>query len=174
MCSSPGPELSFSLWLLALRGKTKGLKRCLMFKCTGCCCRRSKLSSQLPHGSSQLFITPVPEDLTPSHRHTWRQNTHDPRTCMYVYHGLKSLSRTIHPGQEGKPGSMSEGPSSQRLHMRLVLSNLGKASLPTHCPRFPSCNPACHKAPFRLCPFSYAQSSIYPYRVSTEPEVPCL
>jgi hypothetical protein len=31
-------------------------------------------NSQHPHGSSQLSVTPVPGDLTPSHRHTSTQN----------------------------------------------------------------------------------------------------
>ena len=31
-------------------------------------------NSQHPHGSSQLSVTPVPEDLTPSDRHIGRQN----------------------------------------------------------------------------------------------------
>jgi hypothetical protein len=32
-------------------------------------------SSQLPHGSSQLLVIPVPGDLTASRRQTDRQNT---------------------------------------------------------------------------------------------------
>ena len=32
-------------------------------------------NSQHPHGSSQLSVTPVPGNLTSSHRHTHRQNT---------------------------------------------------------------------------------------------------
>jgi hypothetical protein len=29
-------------------------------------CRRPRFSSQCPHGGSQLFVPPVPEDLAPS------------------------------------------------------------------------------------------------------------
>ena len=32
-------------------------------------------SNYMAHGSSQLSATPVPVDPTPSHRHTYRQNT---------------------------------------------------------------------------------------------------
>ena len=33
------------------------------------------ISSTHPHGGSQLSITPVPGDLTPSYRHICKQNT---------------------------------------------------------------------------------------------------
>jgi hypothetical protein len=42
---------------------------------TGCSFREWGFDSQHPHGSSQLSVTPVPGDPTPSHRHTCRQNT---------------------------------------------------------------------------------------------------
>jgi hypothetical protein len=32
--------------------------------------------SQHPHGSSQLSVTPIPEDLAPSHRHAGRKPVH--------------------------------------------------------------------------------------------------
>jgi hypothetical protein len=41
----------------------------------GCSSRGPEFHSRHPHGSSQLSVAPVPEDLTPSHRHTCRQNT---------------------------------------------------------------------------------------------------
>ena len=44
-------------------------------KSTHCSSRGSRFNSQHPHGNSQLFVTPVPGDLTPSHRYTHRQNT---------------------------------------------------------------------------------------------------
>ena len=31
--------------------------------------------AQFPHDSSQMSITPVPEDLTSTHRHKYRQST---------------------------------------------------------------------------------------------------
>jgi hypothetical protein len=40
-----------------------------------CSPKRLRFNSQHPHGSSQLSITPVPGDLTPSHRQTCKQNT---------------------------------------------------------------------------------------------------
>jgi hypothetical protein len=44
-------------------------------KSTGCSSRGLGFNSQHPHGSLQLFVTPVPGDLTLSHRQTCRQNT---------------------------------------------------------------------------------------------------
>jgi hypothetical protein len=44
-------------------------------KNTGCSSRRPGFNSQHPHGTSQLSVTPVPEDLAPFHRHAFRQNT---------------------------------------------------------------------------------------------------
>ena len=41
-------------------------------------------NSQHPHGSSQSSATPVPEDLTPSYRHTCRQTT---TTCKSRWAG---------------------------------------------------------------------------------------
>jgi hypothetical protein len=35
----------------------------------GCSSRGPGFNSQHPHGSSQLSVTPVPADPTPSHRH---------------------------------------------------------------------------------------------------------
>lgn len=37
-----------------------------VLKITFCSCRRPKLGSQYPHGSSQHFVTPFPGDSTPS------------------------------------------------------------------------------------------------------------
>jgi len=37
--------------------------------------RRPRFNSQQPHRSSQLSVSPVPVDLTPSRRYTCRQNT---------------------------------------------------------------------------------------------------
>jgi hypothetical protein len=42
-----------------------------------CSSRRFRFNSQHPHGSAHLSVTPVPGDLTPSHRHTRRQNTNE-------------------------------------------------------------------------------------------------
>lgn len=39
-----------------------GLERWPMVKNTGCCSRGSRLNSQHLHGSSQLSVTPIPED----------------------------------------------------------------------------------------------------------------
>jgi hypothetical protein len=44
-------------------------------KRTDCFYRRSEFNSQHPHGGSQLSVTPIPGDLTLSHRHTCRQNS---------------------------------------------------------------------------------------------------
>jgi hypothetical protein len=44
-------------------------------KSTDCSSRGHRFNSQHPHSSSQLCMTPVPENWTPSHRHTCRQNT---------------------------------------------------------------------------------------------------
>ena len=46
-----------------------------MVKSTGCSSRGPRFNSQHSHGSSQLFVTPVPGDLTSSHRHTCKPNT---------------------------------------------------------------------------------------------------
>ena len=43
-----------------------------MVKSTSCSSRGLGFNSQHPHGSSQLSVTPVPGDLTPSHRQTCR------------------------------------------------------------------------------------------------------
>lgn len=45
-----------------------------MAKSTGCSSRRPRFSSQNTHGSSQLSVPLVLEDLTPPHRHKCRQN----------------------------------------------------------------------------------------------------
>lgn len=37
--------------------------------------QRPRFNSQHPYGSSQVAVTPVPENQTSSHRHTYRQNT---------------------------------------------------------------------------------------------------
>jgi hypothetical protein len=39
--------------------------------------REPRLNSQHPPGDSQLSVTPVPGDLTPSHRHSCKQNTNE-------------------------------------------------------------------------------------------------
>jgi hypothetical protein len=44
-------------------------------KNTGCSFGIPRFNFQQPHDSSQLFVTPVPGDLTPSHKPTWKQNT---------------------------------------------------------------------------------------------------
>ena len=46
-------------------------------KSTGCFSRVPRFNSQHPHGSSQLSLTPVPGDPTPSLRHACRSNTND-------------------------------------------------------------------------------------------------
>ena len=40
-------------------------------KSTGCSSRRPGFNSQHPHGSSQLSVTQVPLDSTPTYRHIW-------------------------------------------------------------------------------------------------------
>jgi hypothetical protein len=47
----------------------------LVVKSTGCPSRGPGFNSQHPHGGSQVSVSPVPGDLTPSHRYTCRQNT---------------------------------------------------------------------------------------------------
>jgi hypothetical protein len=42
-------------------------------KTTDCSSKGPEFNSQHPHGNTT--VTPVPEDPTPSHRHTCRQNT---------------------------------------------------------------------------------------------------
>jgi hypothetical protein len=44
-------------------------------KSTGCSCREFGFNSQHPHGSPYQPKTAVPGDPTPSHIHTYRQNT---------------------------------------------------------------------------------------------------
>jgi hypothetical protein len=44
-------------------------------KSIGYSSREPTFNSQHPHGSSQPSVTPVPGNMTPSHRHTFRQNT---------------------------------------------------------------------------------------------------
>lgn len=61
-----------------------------MKKSTGCFSTGPGFDSQHTHGGTQLSVTPVPGDLTPSsgfcvpctyvvYRHTWRQSTHTQR-----------------------------------------------------------------------------------------------
>ena len=50
-------------------------------KSTGYSSKLPGFNSQRPHDSSKLTITPVPGDLTPSHRYTFSQNTNT--------HGIK-------------------------------------------------------------------------------------
>ena len=55
-------------------GKQKwGWRDGSVLKNTDCSARGPGSNSQHPHGSSELCVTPVPEDLAPSHRHTCRQ-----------------------------------------------------------------------------------------------------
>jgi hypothetical protein len=42
---------------------------------TDCSSRGPGFGFQHPRGGSQLSVGPVPGDLTPAHRHTFRQNT---------------------------------------------------------------------------------------------------
>ena len=44
-------------------------------KSIGCSSRGPRFNSQQPHGSSQLSLTLIPGDLTPSHRHTYAVKT---------------------------------------------------------------------------------------------------
>jgi hypothetical protein len=44
-------------------------------KSTGCFSRGPGFISQHTHGSSKLSVIPVPEDLTPSYRFIYHQNT---------------------------------------------------------------------------------------------------
>ena len=46
-----------------------------MVKNTSWSSRGLGFKSQYPHSGSQLPVTPLPRNLTPSHRHTCRQNT---------------------------------------------------------------------------------------------------
>nr|AAD29365.1 putative CAMP protein [Mus musculus]AAI45147.1 Vesicle-associated membrane protein 5 [Mus musculus]AAK38123.1 CAMP protein [Mus musculus] len=55
-----------------LKRKKNGWRAGPEIKSTGYSSRGSRFSSQHPHGSSQLSLTLVPKDLTPSHRHTCR------------------------------------------------------------------------------------------------------
>jgi hypothetical protein len=43
-------------------------------KSTGCPSKGPRFNSQNPYDSSQMSLTPVPGDPTPSHRHACRQN----------------------------------------------------------------------------------------------------
>jgi len=47
----------------------------MVVKSSGCSSRGPGFNLQHPHGSSLRFVNPVPGGLTPSHRHTCRQNT---------------------------------------------------------------------------------------------------
>ena len=71
----------FSNYIFKWRIKVRGLEH------TRCSSRGWWFDSQNPHGSPQLFVTPVPWLLTPSsvlwgycmyvvHQYVWRQNTH--------------------------------------------------------------------------------------------------
>ena len=63
---------------------------------TGCSSKGPRFNSQHPHGSSQLSVTPVPGDLTPSHRHTSGQNTN-----VHKIKINKSLKNVKEPGGGG-------------------------------------------------------------------------
>lgn len=60
------------LWPLQMSG---GTELGSTIKSTGCSSREPRFNSQHPHRRPQLSITPLPGDLTPSYRHTCRQNT---------------------------------------------------------------------------------------------------
>jgi hypothetical protein len=47
-----------------------------MAKSSGCSSRGPRFNSQHPHGSSKLSATPIPGNLTPSHRHTGKTSMH--------------------------------------------------------------------------------------------------
>jgi hypothetical protein len=49
-----------------------------------------RFNSQHPHGSSHLSVTPVPGLLTPSHRHTCRQNTNKNKTKKLYFKKWKT------------------------------------------------------------------------------------
>jgi hypothetical protein len=70
--------------------KRKGGSRdSLVVKSPSCSSRGPGFNSQHPHSSSQLFVTLVPGDLTPSNRHTCRQNTnvHEKKKPTLIYDG---------------------------------------------------------------------------------------
>ncbi|XP_063142830.1 muskelin isoform X5 [Rattus norvegicus] len=61
MCYRMKPCLNRKVLGCCKKGPT-GLERWPMVKNTGCCSRGSRLNSQHLHGSSQLSVTPIPED----------------------------------------------------------------------------------------------------------------
>jgi hypothetical protein len=52
--------------------RSEGWRGGLAVKNIGCLSRGPEFNFQYPHSSSQLLVTPVPRDSTPSHRHTPR------------------------------------------------------------------------------------------------------
>jgi hypothetical protein len=50
--------------LSLLKAWLQGWRHGLAFKSTGCSFKGLRFTSQYPHGSSQLSVTPVPGDLT--------------------------------------------------------------------------------------------------------------
>lgn len=61
--------------MLGTECRPPGSREGLEVKSTGYSAEGSRFISQHPHGSSQLFLIPVPGDRAPSHRHTCMQNT---------------------------------------------------------------------------------------------------
>jgi hypothetical protein len=65
------PQIVIRLGTVYLRSIREDWRDGSVVKSTGCSSRGPGFNSHLPHGGSQLSITPVPEDLIPSglHRH---------------------------------------------------------------------------------------------------------
>ena len=51
--------------------------------------RGSRFNFQHPHGSTQLSVTPVPDDLTLSHRCTYRQHTNTHKAIINIFLSYK-------------------------------------------------------------------------------------
>lgn len=62
-----------------------------------CCCSSTgpRVSSQHPHGGTQVCATPAPADPTPSHRHPCRQNTNEQKIKMIYQKNMKDKCMRI-------------------------------------------------------------------------------
>lgn len=72
-CSARPVPLSSAM--LGTERRPPGSREGIEVKSTDCSAEGCRFICQHPHGSSQLFIIPVPGDRAPSHRHTCMQNT---------------------------------------------------------------------------------------------------
>ena len=75
--------------------KIGGWRNCSVIKNTGYSSRGPRFNSQYPHGSSQLSVTVVPGDVTPSLKHICRQSTnaHEIKINYFINENKEDITR---------------------------------------------------------------------------------